>query len=344
MSQTVSSTDCFENLVALRGTCNDAVPTSGLYLNDLGIDLNFVSQVITKDYVDESDFITRKFNFSIQTVANQIHNFLRPKYKANTVIENFRVGHHQDNLVVVPGTGTFKGIEIDLCQSSSYLDVLINEIDLQLSYTGTVNVLIYDLLQDELLDTVEIDVVADKVSKVYFNKLYKSDRKRLNLFIGYDTTGINSITTRLKKSCINCSGGYYSEINNQFEKIHAVEITNGDPFIQSSLSKINETGGLSVVHSLSCNHENWLCSISNTLAFPVLYHTAYLVYDHAQTAKDQRTNTSVTVNAEMVDERKKHFYDKYAEAMNNLLQNMLPPSDELCFACKNTVRHVVMIP
>lgn len=344
MSQSVSSTDCFENLVALRGTCNDAVPTSGLYFNDLGIDKNFIGQIITKDYVDESDFITRKLNFSIQTVANQIHNFLRPKYKANTVIENYRVGHHQDNLVVVPGTGTFKGIEFDLCQSTSYLDWFSNEINLLVDFTGTINVLIYDLLTGELLDTIEVDTVANRVSRVYLNKVYKSDRKHLDLFVCYDTTGINSISTKLKKNCINCSGGYYNEINNRFEKIRAAEITNGDPFIKSSLNYINETGGLSVVHSLSCNHENWLCSVSNTLAFPVLYHTAYLVYDHAQTAKGQRWNNETAISAEMVDERKKHFYDRYAEAMNNLLQNMLPPSDELCFVCKNTVRHVIMMP
>lgn len=344
MSQSLSASNCFENIIALKGTCDDVVPESGLYLNDLGIDKNFIGQVITKDYIDESDFVTRKMNFAVKTVANQIHNFLRSKYKANTVIQNYRIGHHQDNLVQTLGTGTFKGIEFDLCQSSSYLDFFANEINLQVDFTGTINVLIYDLLQGELLDTIEVDVEANKVARVYLNKVYKSDRKSLDLFICYDTTGINSITTRLKKNCINCSGKYYSELNNQFEKVRAAEITNGDPFIKSSLNYINETGGLSVVHSLSCNHENWLCSITNQLAFPVLYHTAYLIYDHAQTATGQRWNNETAINAEMVDERKKFFYDKYAEAMNNLLQNILPPSDELCFACKNNVRHVVMIP
>lgn len=345
MSQTLSSNDCFEHLIALRGACSDEESLYSIWVNDLGIDMNFISQVITKDYTDPADFFNRKKNFAIKTVANQIHNFLKPKYKASTVIQNFRVGHFQENLKLIAGTGTLKGIELDLCQSNSYLDVFINEIALQINSTGSVDVLVYDLTQNKLLDTITVDVqVADEITRVFVNKVYKSDKKRINLFIGYDSTGISSNTTRLKKDCVNCSGNYYKEITNPYEKIRAAQIAQSDPKIKENLDYLNETGGLSVVHSLSCNHENWLCSISNQMAFPVLYKTAYLIYDHAQTSRDQRVNTSVTLNAEMVQERldKMDFY--YSESMNNLLQNIKPPQDEICFACKDNVRMVVQMP
>jgi len=88
---------------------------------------------------------------------NQIHNFLRPKYKGNTAIENFRIGQPEDNLRLIAGSGYLKGVEIDLCQSRSYLDVFVSEIALQLSATQSVDVLVYDLLQNKLLDTITID-------------------------------------------------------------------------------------------------------------------------------------------------------------------------------------------
>ena len=345
MSQSTVNPGCFDDLIALKGACSDTVPLSSLWLNDVGIDMNFVSQVITKDYIDAADFFSRKRDFAVRTVSNQIHNFLRPKYKGNTAIENFRIGQPGDNLRLIAGSGFLKGIEIDLCQSRSYLDVFISEISVQFSTTGSVDVLVYDLLQDKLLDTITIDYVANEISRAYVKKTYKAERRGLDLFIGYDSTGISSNTTRLKKNCASCSGNYQSEISNNYSKIRAAEIDQSGQIIKANLDYLNETGGLSVVHSLSCNHENWLCSISNQMAFPVLYKTAYLMIDHALTASnDQRANTTVTINKEVWKERldKMEFY--YTESMNNLLQNIKPPSDELCFQCKDNLRHVIALP
>lgn len=345
MSQSTVNAGCFDDLIALKGACSDVEPLSSLWLNDLGIDMAFVGQVITKDYTDAADFFNRKRDFAVRTVSNQIHNFLRPKYKANTVVENFRIGQGEDNLKLIAGSGFLKGIEIDLCQSRSYLDVFINEIALQISTTRSVDVLIYDLAQDKLLDTITVDCTANQISRVYVKKIYKAERRGLDLFIGYDSTAISGITTRLKKNCLTCSGNYQSEIRNSFSSIRAAQIDQSGQIIKGNLDYLNETGGLSVVHSLSCNHENWLCSISNQLAFPVLYKTAALIYDHALSAsKDQRINTTVTINAEVLKERMDRMEFYYSEAMNNLLQNIKPPSDEICFACKDNLRHVIMLP
>jgi len=345
MSHATENAGCFDDLIALRGACSDTVPTSSLWLNDLGIDMNFVGQVITKDYASPADFFNRKRDFAVRMVSNQIHNFLRPKYKANSVLENFRIGQPQDNLKLIAGSGNLKGIEIDLCQSSSYLDVYISEIALQISTTTDVDVLIYDLIQDKLLDTVTIHCIANEITRVYYKKTFKAERRMLNLFIGYDSTGISANTTRLKKGCTNCSGGYQSMIQNNYSKIRAAEIDPNGQIIKSNLDYIQDTGGLSVVHSLGCNHENWLCSISNQMAFPVLYKTAALMIDHGLSAsKDQRSNTTVTINREEYMERLARMEHFYAEAMNNLLQNIKPPSDTACFECKDNLKHMIVLP
>lgn len=345
MSQTISSTDCLDNLVSLRGACTDEVPTSGLWINDLGVDMDFIGQVITKDYSSPTDFFNKKVSFAAKVVANEIHNFLSPKYKANTVVENLRIGHFGDSLKIISGSaGKLKGIEIDLCQGDSYLDVYLNEIALQVDTTGTVSVLVYDLLQNKLLDTIDVDTVANEIAKVYVNKTYKSDRKRANLFIGYLSTGIGSNTTRLKKNCTTCGGRYLTESSTAYSKIKAAEIDASGQIIKENLEYLTETGGLSIVHSLSCNHENWLCSISNQLGFPILYKTAYLIYDHGMTSKNQRQNNTVNLNAEQITERRSEMEALYNVAMGNLLRNIKPPSDEACFACRENLRHIITLP
>jgi len=331
-------------VVSLRGTCDDEANIYSVWINDVGIDSRFIEQVITSDYVDVRDFFERKRNFAIKNIVNQVHNHVRPKYKTATVIDDMRVGYYNDNLKYQAGSGKLVGINVNLCNSKSYLDFFLNQVSLQVSADQTITVLVYDLLQNKLLDTIEVDCVAGEISSVYPNKTYSSGRNKLDLFIGYDSTGVSANKTTLSE-CAGCNGMAYGRVNNSYEKISAAEIDLTDDKIHQNLDYTNLTGGLSIIHSLACNHESWLCSISNQLSFPILYKTAAMIYDHALSAsQDQRTNTTVTVNAETLKERFERMEYLHVQAMDNLIQNVKPPQDEICFVCRDNVRHAVILP
>src|SRR6185369_7861854 len=101
-----------------------------------------------------------------------------PKFKASSLLDDSRIGHFNDNLKMIAGDGNLKGINIDLCNSESFLNLFISEMSLQVDKTGDVNILVYDLIQNKLLDTLTIACVANEVSTIYPAKEYYSAKKK----------------------------------------------------------------------------------------------------------------------------------------------------------------------
>lgn len=333
---------CFDNLVLLQG-CGDGVSTSGLYSDNIDIDKDFIDDIRTRKYTSAQDFFNKKFDFALKTVFDRVATEMQNKFRVATLLDNYRAGQFQDNLTMIAGDGNLKGINFDLCNSDSYLDFYLAEISLQTDYTGDVDVYVYDLLQDKLLDTLTVTCVENEINTIYPQKIYKSQRKKLNLFIGYDSTGIAANTTYLKKGCTTCGGSY--SMNNGYEKVSGAKIDPADQKIKQNLTLIGETGGLSVVHSLSCNHENWMCSYANLIAMPALYQYGMDVMDFALTVSpNDRVNTAVTLNADLVRERKNIYRGIFEEKFSTLLDNMKTPSDSKCFVCKEVLREAIILP
>lgn len=342
MSYNTDILTCFDNLVLLQG-CGEELSTSGLYSDNIDIDKDFIDEIRTRKYLSAQDFFNKKFAFSLKTTIDKAATFMQDKYRIATLLDNYRAGQFQDNLVMIAGDGNLKGINFDLCNSDSYLDFYLSEISLQTDHTGDIDVFVYDLLQDKLLDTLTVSCVANEINTIYPQKIYKSTRKKLNLFIGYDSTGVSSNTTHLKKGCTTCGGSF--SMNNGFEKVSGAKIDPADQKTKQNLDLIGETGGMSIVHSLSCNHENWMCSFAKLIAAPALYQYGQDVMDFALTVSpNDRVNTSVTLNADLIRERKNIYKGLFNEKFSTLLDNMKTPSDSKCFHCKEILREAIILP
>jgi len=337
MSAQTTNRACFENIITLEGCCDNIVLSSGLTCDKIDITKDFINEIITRSFVDAKDFHNKKLDFAITSVISECLTFLNPVFRASTLIDNFRLGYFQDNLKMITGDGSLKGINIDLCNVDSYLQLFISEISLQLNKTGDVDILIYDLIEGELLETITIACAPNKVSKVFPQKIFYSPKRKLNLFIGYDSTGIDSNTTFLKRDCRNnCQS-----LNNPYEIVTACKIAESDDKIKSNLITIADTGGLSVVHSISCDHRAWLCSFSNLLALPILYRYGQLVMEFAlNVSPNERTNTTENLNVEELRQRHSMYSSQYADSLKNALENIKTPQDRKCFVCKEPVKHV----
>jgi hypothetical protein len=333
---------CFDDLIPIRGLCQDAVSTSGFYADDIDITKDFIDQIITRQFSGAKDFHERKMAFAIKQVVDETMGFMRGNFRVNTLIDNFRIGQHQDNLVMIPGDGKYKGINIDLLNCTSYLDLFISEIALQVNFTGDVDVFVYDLLQNKLLETITVPCVANEIIRVFPQLTINSSRQKLNILFCYDSTGINSNTTVLRGgSCSTCNGN--GAINNSYENINAVKIPAASQKIKSNLTIINETGGLSIVHSLSCNHESWLCTFSKMLAMPILYRYGLEVMEFAKSVSvNDRVNTTLNINEEEIKARMDLYQRRYNESMSSAMNGIKTPSDKACFVCKEFVRTVPM--
>mgnify|MGYP001597488207 CR=1 FL=1 len=335
--------NCFDNIIALRGNCTDATPTSGLYINDIGITVDELNALITKDYASGEALFDAKLSFALKNVTNAIHTHFGGKYLASSVLDGQRMGYFQDNLSLIAGTAdTSKGIWVEFCNDNSYVDLFVSELSLQVNFTGNVDVKVYDLYQNKLLDTLTVPTVAGEISTIYPHKTYKSNRKHLQVIFVYDTTAVSSYKTYLKQGgCTNCGTG--STYSNSWLTARAVTVLNADTKVRENLTQVGDTGGMSLIYGLSCNHSDWLCSHSNTIAMPVLYRTAAEIMEYG-IHNSTRTNSNTMIDYDKMKERMEYYETKFGETFDNILGNMKPPQDKKCFQCNERTRHAVVLP
>lgn len=342
MAYPVNIISCFEDLIPLRGTCDDETSKSGYYANDIDITKEFIDQIITREYRDAKDFHDRKLAFAIKQTSDAVITAMQGNFRTPTLIDSYRAGQYQDNLTLVAGDGYLKGINLDLWNCESFLDVFVSEIALQVTTTGTVDVKVYDLIQDKLLDTIPVATVANEISRVYPHKTYKAGRQKLNLLFAYNSAGHSANTTYINSGCATCNGS--KPYSNKYERIAAVKIDPGASKISSNLVAMSETGGLSIVHSLSCNHESWLCGFANLLSLPILYNYGVAVMEFAMSVSpNERINTTTAINAEILKERRDLYRTWFNQVFSEKLSNIKTPKDRECFNCKESVRHVISI-
>lgn len=342
MSTEATYQTCFDKIIALSGTCEDVAPTSGLYSQVIGVNENFIAEIITREYKSPLEFWNEKKNFAIVEVTNAIHAHFLPTYKSVSLINSARCGYFQENKISIPGDA-IKGLLFEVCNSDSFVDLFISELSLFTDFQGSIDVSVFDLFQNKVIDTIQVSSVAGEISSVYVNKLYKSNRKNLSLFFGYSSIGINSYKTLLtNKPCTTCSGAY--QIRNSYETIQAGKFEVGEGRIKSNFKSLSETGGMSVIHSLKCNHSDWLCSVSNLLALPILYKTGSKHFEFALLqSPNSRTNNSVTLNKDLLKENYDLCEFKFRESLDNIIRSIKPPSDPKCFECRDNVRHVISL-
>jgi hypothetical protein len=336
---------CFDNLIGLTGTCNDTASDSGFTLGDIGISNDFLANIVTNEFSDGEALAANKINLATKLVVATISNFFSDRYKTNSVIDGTRIGQPSDNLQIISGSN-LRGIEIELCNDTSFLDLCISQIQLQLDHTGDVDVLFYDLAQDRLLATETVTVAPNEISTLDVALNFVSDRRDLDLIAVYDATGIDSIKTTIDTTgCSTCSGGRSLSRLNGFLSARGIEIPAASQKIQKNLTGKGDTGGLSLQYSINCNHESWLCTIKKNLAMPILYKTGVELMEYADTVSiNSRSNTTVTMNKEAIEERREIYDGKYRETLENVLKRIKLPQDRKCFECNLKSKNAVILP
>lgn len=325
---------CFDNIIAIRGNCTDTVPTSGFYLDNIDLHRNEIEKFIQNPYNDVDSFVADKTAFAINTVSNTIYTQYQERYLSNTIINSERIGFAQDNLQLKTGANALRGIEVELCNYTSSVDFYMNELSLFIDVSGATNVFVYDLLQNKLLDTISVTAVAGEVVTVYPQKTYKSNRKKLHLFIGYDSTGINSYyTTEYKTGCTTCKNSNSSRWLN----INGAQVLAASQKISSNLTSVGHTSGLSVNYSLTCNHEDWICVNSRSLALPILYRTAADIMHYAINTSE-RFNSRTNVDIEELKSKRDYYEANYNKQLESVSSRMLLPNDRVCFYCNDRMR------
>jgi len=323
-------TDCFTDILGLKEVCEPQTNFC-LWLNDAGINRSTVESVMTRDYANAKEFVKEKIKIAVEDIKSQLPSLMGIKFKLNSVLTGEKLGFLQDNKISIAGTGNYGGILIDFPNTRSYLDFYTSELSLITNHTGTIPVLVYDILEGNLIDTINVNCTAGYKSVVNLKKVYASLREQTTLAFIYDTTSINSYKTLIKNGL--CCGK--TSCSTQYFSARGIEIAQADDKIIANVETADHTFGMSLTYSINCNHKEWMCSIANTIALPLLYKVAEKIVEHGLlAAKSQLVNTTVTINAVDLKTNHEFYARKSTEALDTVLNNIKLPNDETCFECR----------
>jgi len=329
---------CLDNLVGVRGSCSDTTPDSVYYINDLsGIGILEADKTMDAEAQSAYDFLEGKIDLAGDIVVNDIRQYLNPRFRTKSILDQKTIGIFQDNLQVASSQATYLvGKTFDL--QEGYYEIFINKIGLHVANTGTVNVFVYDLISNKLLDTIEVTTTSGQVSYAEVAKTYKAEGQRLNLFVGYLAT-FDSYKTNLSSGCTSCRNPYLW--TSPYVHVNSGKILNSGNKVEENVEANSNNDGLSVTFSLNCSLEPFVCSIKQSLAQAIWYKAGALVAEEMEFSK--RFNSVINLHRDDAAELRVRYEDRYRESMTTVLHNMKIPNHD-CFSCNRRVKLQVNLP
>ena len=337
--------NCFDNLISIRGACTETTATLEMYLDDFGVTLTECESYVTKTYPSAEDFALNKISSAGKMLSSEIQRSFMGKMRTTPLIENNRAGHYltdmQSDALL---NATMKGIEFTFYSKSSFVDLYVDFIELFTDFTGTIDVKVYDLYQNKLVDTITVTCVANQISRKTVGKKYPSYRHDMNLIFVYDASTIGSFKTTTNSTyCSSCEGANYWVDCNSYTRARGVQVGTATNKIAENMNGVGYTGGLSVGYSINCNYDLWLCSVGQMLVMPLIYKSCALIMFAALNETD-RINSRTTINREQAQRKFDWFETAYREQMEMILPNIKIPTDNLCFECNNRIKTRIALP
>jgi hypothetical protein len=337
--------NCFDNLVSIRGACTETTATSGLYLDDFGVTLNECESYVTGDYSDAEDFVLKKIQASGKMIASSVNTFFSGKMITSPLSDNNRAGYVLQDMEADPLVlATMKGIQFNVYSEKSFLDFYVDYVELFTDFTGSIDVKVYDLFQNKLLDTISVNTTANQISRKTVGKKYSTYRHDMNIAFLYDASTVGAYKTVISATgCGNCRDRNYFFKCNTYTQGRGVQIGVATNKVNENMSGTSYTGGMSVGYSVSCNYDLWLCSIGGLLALPLIYKSCAMIMFAAMN-EGKRINTATTINMEQIQRKYNYFDTEYRNEMNRILPLIRIPEDNMCFECNDRVRTRISLP
>lgn len=342
---------CFDNLIGIRGYCDTeespATSDSGLFIQDLPMISFKNADAAVTNQASGFKLLQDKLLFAYNYIVQDAVNLMAPYFRQSSVIEQNVVGYYPENMKLVNGPANYlTGIELRILEWP-YLEFYLSQISLFCDKTGNIDIEVWDLRQNKKLDTITVAGIAGQIVTVDVSKVYKSNKQVVDLFIGYNSTGINSYQTNLYSitgvngvgGCRGCGAG--RSYGNQYIMFYPRRIATGSNKIMQNLESANGTSGLSITYNLNCNIEPFLCSIKNRLAMPILHRAGMEIL--RELSVSDRLSTVVVFQKKEIETTMEYFEKEYKQGMANIFGNLKLPKD-VCFHCSQIYGNANAIP
>jgi hypothetical protein len=344
---------CSEKLIGLKD-CLLEEPITGLYIDELGISNTFLANLITDQYVSGKDLFAERRNLAWRKVSTDVLKSLSGNMKSDTLIEGRRIGQRSTNQTSYPalGAGNYTGIKLRITPNeTSFIKIFVSELLIESDSPSDILIYFFNLNTGELLQTLNY---SELNTDQYIAFSYSGKRRDVDIAIVYESLyTVPKYTVTGNSSCSSCGGGVKEAFSSPYARASGIKLTlNPLTGKVASVSNATHTYGMSISYNVSCDREQWLCSIGGLMALPLAYATAIEIYDYALTfSPNQRVNTTVGINNGLNNESNSGILrareiavSRYTDEMNSLLGNIRLPNDAKCWDCRRNLIYATVLP
>lgn len=328
--------DCFDGLTGLANTCDAYATGPVVPLESFGIDETLIAQ-----FIGAEDTVASLVYDAQQRARMVIQSDVLARYAARIIPRTFlharRVGEPDGHQTLVTGATGKAGILVEVKQATSNTRLTLSGLRFYAAATGAVTVMIYDLSDGSIVDTITVDAVADAITTAPDTITIELPRRTGCFFIAHDRP-----TWRVQRIGTGCAGCTGWKVSHGGVTISGASLPASASMVRSNLHTGALTGGLSVVVDVACDHGQYLCEHRSLLASPYVMKVSEVILRRGINAVD-RIN-SQRINLDLLKDRADRFAEEYSAAMNNLLQHMVLPGDDVCFTCARYSRVVTSAP
>jgi hypothetical protein len=337
---TKTDTQMASCLDALIGTDYGCTTTAGrLYLKDIGITEEFLANLVKRHNSTIADYIGERKRIAIERVRNNVVSHYNSAIIPKTFVDAARLGVWPDTEVLeAVSAGYRNGIFIEVCTPASNTRINISALEFYGETTGTVTATVFDLRDGSTVATLTATATAGRITRFEdVDVVVSNPRGTLRLFITTDQTTFYRST--VNGTCTTCVGGTY---RNNVMTAQAMRFLTTDKKVYGNRTAAPNTGGLSAVVTVACDHEQVLCEMKSSLALPVLYSLGHEVMDNALVSFE-RWNVK-DYRKEDIKDRRDQLAALYSDAISNVLKNAAVPMDPFCFECDKRITTATFYP
>lgn len=321
---------CLGNLVGFSLACRTRA--GAFNLSEFGIGEKELADYLSEDYKNEADFLDDRILQAERQVQTDILTRYQSRIRPFTFVDRGRIGEPDPRQELLTATaGTSNGVILDVCAPQSNVRVNISRMELWANVTQDVVVQIHDLTDGTLIHTETIAAVTAEVIAKETSISIPLRRRRARFFVTHTLDQFYNVGAGIG----GCSTCYSNTFKQGVLQGYGARITTGALWNYANVTRQNNTGGLGLTVSVECDHAAWLCEHSNLMALPMGLKVAELSVDYGYWNFD-RINSRATLNREALNDRRKEYGAKYADAMNLLWGGMPLPTDTVCFDCRRT--------
>jgi hypothetical protein len=330
--------DCFDDIIGVRGLLDGATVTH--YLDQCGITKDLVTKAnFTHDTAAE--LLADKLNEATEVVAAQVKSVKAQYLKTLDSVSNGTIGH-PDRIyrTISAKTGYDAGALLELTSDTDYIQVSIDNVGLFVNTTGDVDIKVYNLTEQKLLDTITVAAVSGTLVNVSVNKIYRAQQKNMALAFVYDSEFSSQKTTSMpNQDCGSCAQKLLRA--NRYVKVAGVKYADGDEKNISTTVYDSDTAGLVVNYSVRCDYDQWICRNRQLLLLSCLYYAAYHIAEYALiSTKFNSVSLDYRATVERIrDNSLDHYNNEFSAIMNGIV---LPENSE-CFLCKKQASNKITL-